>query len=269
MNLPSRAAEAPPRRSAVGAETWLTPCSGLGVHRLIVFPHAGAGAASGVGFARQFEGTGATVSIVRYPGRETRLDEAPAASMDCLVDRLAAELAPLAQGEFSLFGHSMGALVAFELAHRWRAQAMVPVRLWISGCRPPQVPAERPHLHPLPDAEFVDNLRRRYDALPAALLAHPELLALMLPALRADFGCVETYALRERPALAVPLAILRGNHDRWLDASTRAGWARHTTATVEEHVFPGGHFYLEGCVADVAQLIVRSTMGSRKGDQRG
>ncbi len=224
--------------------------------RLIVFPHAGAGTAAYVRLARELAARGVDTAVVRYPGRETRLGESPAQSVGALVAQLAVELAPLGAGDFSFFGHSLGSLVAFELAHAWQqAGVRLPRRLWLSGRRPPQVPADEPPLHGLPDREFLAAVGGRYDALPPALLAEPELVALMLPVLRADFRCAETYAFTPRPPLAVPLTILRGADDRWVPAASAAGWAAHTTQAVAEHVLPGGHFYLEGALPQVARFV--------------
>lgn len=251
-----------PLRAPDGApHPWLTVGEDRpGRARLIVFPHAGAGTAAYVRFARELAGRGLGVAIVRYPGRETRLGEAAAQSIGELVAQLAVQLAPLGEGPFSFFGHSLGSLVAFELAHAWRqAGRRLPRRLWLSGRRPPQVPADPPHLHGLPDGEFLAAVGRRYEAIPPALLAEPELVALMLPILRADFRCAETYVSAPRPPLDVPLTILRGADDGWVPAASAAGWAAHTTQAVDEHVLPGGHFYLEAVLPRVAGLVAGET----------
>jgi medium-chain acyl-[acyl-carrier-protein] hydrolase len=179
--------------------------------------------------------------------------------MNRLVHQLAHELAPLARGDFSFFGHSMGALVAFELAHAWRGEGRSPRRLWLSGRPPPEVSSPRPLLHSLPDSAFVRALQERYGALPTSVLADRGLLALVLPALRADFSAVETYRLSEREPLAVPLSIVHGRDDPWLRGGAASGWARHTSAGMHEHAFPGGHFYLESSLEAVARCIACAT----------
>lgn len=246
------------RRGERAAEATLDLGAETAPHRVIVFPHAGAGTAAYVRLARAFVERGLAVSIVRYPGRETRLLETPADSVGALVAVLAAELAPRVTGACSFFGHSLGALVAFELAHAWRTAGPTPVRLWLSGRRPPQVPADLPHLHPLSGAEFLQAVAARYEALPPALLRSPELVELTLPVLRADFCCSETYCSPGRLPLDTPITILRGAADRWLDASAVAGWSPHTTGPVDERVFPGGHFFLDTALDQVASLVAAS-----------
>lgn len=266
MNATVTAATSPLRPSCAAHEAWLTPLPISGAHRLIVFPHAGAGTASYVRLARDFGAIGIEVAIVRYPGRENRMGEPLVSDLGMLVERLASDLAPLARGHFSLLGHSMGALVAFELAHAWRERHAAPHRLWISGRRAPEIPADLPHLHTLPDRELLLAVQRRYQALPDAVLAHPELVEMMLPVLRADFSCVETYRCPPRSPLAVPLSVLRGTADRWVDDTARTGWARHTTNQTDEHVFSGGHFYLDQNLPALVHLIgavCRSVDGAR------
>lgn len=229
---------------------------------MIVFPHAGGGTAAYVRLGRELAARGMSVAIVRYPGRETRMHDPVPGGIGMLAHTLAGELAPLAAGTYSFFGHSMGALLAFELAHRWQSCGLRPRHLWLSGRRAPQIPADRPHLHALPDAEFLAAVNRRYEALPAALLAVPELVELMLPVLRADFRCVETYVAPSRLPLDVPITILRGREDRWIDATAVAGWGQHTTGGVDEVVFPGGHFYLDAVLRDVAARLAERAADS-------
>src|SRR5690606_8897541 len=137
------------RPNLASSPAWLALGSPRAERRVLIFPHAGSGAAYYVRFGRMLAEWGWSVAIVRYPGRETRFAETPPSSLVELVDGLAADLAPLASGRFSFFGHSLGALVAFELAHAWRRRGGVePERLWVSGRRPPHLPADVPHLHP-------------------------------------------------------------------------------------------------------------------------
>src|SRR5207344_936510 len=103
-------------------------------------------------------------------------------------------LTPLFDVPFALFGHSMGALAAFEMARELRRRrGPKPVRLLVSGARAPQRPNPDPPLRHLADREFLDEVKRRYDGIPGAVLENPELVELLLPCLRADFHLVETY----------------------------------------------------------------------------
>lgn len=245
---------------------WLSLGDPASARRVIVFPHAGGGASAYVRLGRHLAERGVAVTLVRYPGRESRLDEPLPRDIGELADAAARELGPVAAGAVDFFGHSMGALVAFEVAHRWRRQGRPARRLWLSGRRGPDVPLDAPPLHPLPDAEFIAAVHHRYGALPAVLRDSPELLELLLPALRSDFRNVETYQPVDRAPLDLPISVMRGAADPWLDETAAAAWARHTTSPVEEHVFPGGHFYLDEVLPRVAALIAGSG-GLRTADE--
>jgi len=230
------------------AEDWLAaPVARPGAElRLFCLPHAGGGTAAYAALARLVPEP-IDVRPVRLPGRETRLREAPYRRVASLVADAVRALEPLFDRPFALFGHSLGALLAFELAHRLREEGgPEPVHLFVSGRRAPHVPDPEPPLSLLPDERLVDELRRRYDGIPQAVVETPELLELFLPILRADCELLDTYAYAEREPLQVPISAFTGADDRRVGPDDLAGWARHTSGAFRARVLPGGHFYFQG-----------------------
>lgn len=194
-------------------------------------------------------------TAVELPGRGRRLLEAPFTRAEPLVAALADVLEPLTQQPYALFGHSMGALLAFELAHELRCrERSAPRRLFVSGRRAPYLPPARRGLHLLPDAELLDEVRGM-DGTPQEVFAEPELVQLLLPALRADFALCDAYAYVPRPPLDCPITALGGSADPGVPPDTLDGWRAHTTAEYRQHVLPGGHFYLQDAASTVARLI--------------
>lgn len=225
--------------------------------RLFCLPFAGAGASYYYSWARALADTPIELAAVQLPGRENRCNEPAFRSMPLLIEALSDALMPsLDDRPVWLFGHSMGALLAFELARALRERARSePAHLFVSGAKaPPHLkPFER--LHELPDAAFVRVMAERYQGIPPAVLANRDLLALMLPALRADMTMIETYEYRESAPLACDISALGGDRDPHADASALEGWRDVTTGTVTCRTFSGGHSYLSDARADVVQMF--------------
>lgn len=214
--------------------------------RLFCFPYAG-GAASV--FAPLAPHLPASVDLrpVQLPGRESRFHDAPIARLDPLVRSLAASLLPYLTPPFAFLGHSMGALVGFELAHFLRAHDFpLPTHLFAAGCSAPQVFDVEPKVHALPDGELIEELRR-LEGTPESVLRDPELMQLLLPVLRADFAVCETYVYEARPPLACPIAVFGGTLDPVVSGEQLAAWGAQTTDAFAVHLFDGGHFFLHAC----------------------
>lgn len=227
--------------------------------RLFCFPHAGGGAASYRGWPRLFGGA-LDVCAIQLPGRANRLDEPPIASMQLLVERLTQELAPHLDVPFAFFGHSMGAIVATELCRSLAALGLpTPVQLFVSGRRPSGMPDPNPPLRHLSDASFLVEIQRRYAAIPAEVAAEPDVLSLLLPALRADIEALETHVPRSREPLACPILAIGGSDDPLTPRSDLEEWRRQTSHGLRVRLFPGGHFYLDACrdavVAEIASTL--------------
>lgn len=142
------------------------------------------------------------VCPLELPGRGKRITSAPFTRLQLLVQAIAIALLPYLDKPFAFFGHSMGGLVSFELARLLRKNyGKVPVHLFVSGYRAPQVPDPDPPIHDLPEPEFLEELRR-LNGTPEIVLENTELMQMLLPALRADFAVIETYAYTpESPCL--------------------------------------------------------------------
>lgn len=228
------------------ADRWITrprPSSRARL-RLLCLPHAGGGASSFRGWADALPPE-VEVCPVQLPGRENRVAEPPFDRLPPLVEALADAVGPLLSLPFALFGHSNGALIGFELARTLRARGRPgPVHLFASGRRAPDLPSDRPPTHHLPDAEFLADLQE-LGGIPAQILEHPELLAVLLPTLRADVAIYESYAFREEPPLACPITAYGGLTDPKVSRETLEAWGRHTAGPFVTRLFPGGHFYLQ------------------------
>ena len=181
---------------------------------------------------------------MELPGRGTRIKQALFTRMEPLVEAIALALLPELDKPFAFFGHSMGALVSFELARLLRKQGeRQPTHLFISGRRAPEIPDRSP-IYALPKAEFVEALCRRYKGMPSEVLKNPELMELFLPILRADFEVLETYVYKNEPAFDFPITAFGGLQDTEATRQDLEAWVKHTTADFKLQMFPGDHFFI-------------------------
>ena len=212
--------------------------------RLFCFPYEVGGASDFHGWQASLP-VGVAVYPVQPPGRENRLREPTFTAMGPLVEAAAKALRPHLRPPFALFGHSLGALVAFELAHRLRWEgAPAPSCLFASGCRAPQLqrPPELP-AHLLSRADLIAELRR-FKGTPEAVLNNVELQDLLLPVFLADFSAVETYHYTEEEPFDSPITVYGGAEDELVDGPGLTGWAAQTAGAFCLHRLPGGHFFL-------------------------
>jgi medium-chain acyl-[acyl-carrier-protein] hydrolase len=223
--------------------------------RLFCFPYAGAGAYTFATWQQQVPGY-LHVYGVQLPGRENRMAERPLSDTDEIVGQVAPVIARQGDRPFALFGHSVGAAIAFEVA-RWlrRQGGPQPAALFVAGRRAADLPMRDPPLHGLPDAEFIDGVCR-FGGTPPGVLDDPDLVELFLPALRADITAAETYQYLPEPPLACPIVAMQGAADGSVLEYEVAGWDRHTTAGLRRHDFPGGHFFIRQDEAAVLSAVV-------------
>lgn len=223
--------------------------------RLFCFPHAG-GAAS---FFRTWpDGLPDDVELVaiQLPGREQRLTEPPFTAIAEVLPLLVAGIHPLLDRPFAFFGYSLGAFVSLEVARRLRAQhGLDPLHLFVAGQRAPQVPdRETPFCH-LPDAEFFDVIRTRYDGLSDEVMRNADLMQFIKIALRADIEMNETYEHRPEQPLGCPITAYHGVEDDSVREDEVASWSVQTTGRFSMQTFPGNHFFVERSRVDMLRAI--------------
>nr|BBH88091.1 thioesterase [Thermosporothrix sp. COM3] len=184
------------------------------------------------------------VCPIQLPGRENRLLEAPFTDLFSLINALGPIVQELLDKPYAFFGHSMGAIISFELARFLRqANRQGPVHLYVSGHRAPHLPDPGAPTYHLPEAEFIKELVR-LNGTPQEVLQNAELLQLLIPLLRADFAISETYQYIEDAPLACKITALGSTQDSEVSIEELQGWSRQTTNAFQQHIFPGDHFYI-------------------------
>jgi medium-chain acyl-[acyl-carrier-protein] hydrolase len=223
--------------------------------RLFCLPYAGGGASVYRAWAGLLPAE-IELCVIQLPGREQRIGEPAHTAMPDLVAALAEQLAPwVADLPYALFGHSLGALVAYELGQALRATAAGPRHLFVSASPPPHCAGQRRPIHTLPDDQFIDELRR-LKGTPEQVLQHRELMELLLPVLRADFSLLNTYAHRQHPPLPCPIAAFAGAADQEIPTDVVQRWQEYTAAAFRLRVVPGGHFFLHRAGPTLIQAIL-------------
>jgi medium-chain acyl-[acyl-carrier-protein] hydrolase len=230
---------------AAATNPWLAVARPDPLARLRLFCFAYAGGDASV-FRSWPDNLPAAVEVypVRLPGRGPRLSEEPFRRLPALVEALVPALLPHTDKPFAFFGHSMGALVAFEVARRLRRVHRVePAHLFLSGSSAPQLPRTGKRTYDLPDAEFVENLRR-LNGTPREVLEHGELLELIMGQLRADFELIQTYTYTSEPPLSCGVSVFGGLDDCPSGAERLAPWREQTTGAFSLSMLPGDHFFI-------------------------
>lgn len=231
--------------------------------RLFCFPFAGGSAAV---FRSFTAGLPPEIEVwaANLPGHGSRLGEAPLVDLRAAARLLAQALTPLSHGcPFAFFGHSLGALLAFEVARvlRWQGQRL-PTHLYVSATIAPHLPRIDRQWHTLPDAELVAEMGK-YNGLPAELLAEPELLALFLPGLRADLTMIETDVyVPERP-FAFPITAFGGAADPLVSQDELTAWREQTRGKFQMTLFEGDHFFLDAAQPAILAAVTQSGIKGR------
>ncbi|MFL6283823.1 MAG: thioesterase II family protein [Pyrinomonadaceae bacterium] len=224
--------------------------------RLFCFPYAGGGPSIYRGWEHYLP-AGVDVWPVQLPGRGSRYNETPYASWDALVTDLAEAIKDFLDLPFSFFGHSLGALLSFELALRLRGRLGVePLHLFVSGCRAPQLPRDDPHINHLPDEQFIKEVGA-LNGTPREVLENRELLQTVLGALRADFRLAETYACSAESPLGCPVTAFGGSEDAAGTREEMEAWELRTTGPFNYWILPGDHFFIHTSEPMVLQILSR------------
>lgn len=225
--------------------------------RLVCLPYAGGSAAIYHDWQAHVPAD-VEVIAVELPGHGRRFPEPPLWELSQIIDHVTPALAETADRPYVIFGHSMGALLAYELALAMKARyRRSPLMVVTSASRGPTVPLDRRPLHALPQAEFFAELRR-FGGIPGEVLAHGEALRLFEPALRADFAIVDRYRRESAPPLERPLLVLGAVDDSHVSQRDLQAWSSVGGRPLAFLQFEGGHFFLHDKKNDVPGSIVRS-----------
>jgi medium-chain acyl-[acyl-carrier-protein] hydrolase len=227
--------------------------------RLFCFPYAGGGASLFRAWPDDLP-PAVEIGAVQYPGRENRWREPLLSDGELLVESLAADLQPHLDRPFAFFGHSLGALIAFEIARRIdHAARSKLVQLFVSAHAAPHITSTNPPLHQLPPAEFRRKIAE-LDGTPQEVLQNAELMELVLPILRADFTINETYVYRPDLPLDRPISALGGLRDQLVTRPQLEAWRAQTTGAFTLRMFPGQHFFINDMGPLVRRIIAQDLL---------
>jgi medium-chain acyl-[acyl-carrier-protein] hydrolase len=225
--------------------------------RLFCFPFAAGASAT---YRQWPKGLPPHVEVigVELPGRGARLKDKPFCQMRPLIEALSDAIMPLLDLNHAFFGHSMGAMISFELARELRLRGAPQLRhLFVSGRRAPQIPDTRPVTYNLPDPELKARLQE-LNGTPPEVLDHAELMELMLPIIRADFEIVQTYEFTAGEPLQCPITAFGGVDDTEAQPGDLQPWKNQTRDKFELRMLPGDHFFLRSFEGRLLEMLSRS-----------
>lgn len=239
----------------VGKQPWIDVPVSRPAARLRVYclPYAGGGAAVYKSWPDKLDERIEVRSLL-LPGRERHLVEPALPSVEALADLIVPALVADLDGRpFAIFGHSLGALLGFEVAIRLVKTAWLPVHLLASGARAPHLPDRGGH-HRMPDAEFLRAVGD-LGGTPPELASHQEFLELMLPTLRLDFTAAETYHRCPSQPLPCPITVFGGADDPLCSRRELDEWSVHTISSFHVHLLPGDHFFVTTARTALLDLV--------------
>jgi surfactin synthase thioesterase subunit len=220
--------------------------------RLVCLPHAGGSAPFFLPVSAALS-PGVDVVAIQYPGRQDRRAEQPIDDVAALADQIHEVLRSQPEMPLTLFGHSLGAIVAFEIARRFETGGQGVARLFASGRRAPSTHRNEA-VHLRDDAGILGEVHK-LNGTASAVLSDDELMRAALPALRADYRAAETYSCAPDVAISCPITVLTGDNDPKTTLDEAGAWARHTSGSFDLRVFSGGHFFLSDQANQVIKLL--------------
>ena len=228
--------------------------------RVFCFPFAGGGASTFNAWADELPydvRVQVELCAIQLPGRETNMKAPPYKSISPLLDALAPVIGRDQSMPFAFLGHSMGALISFELARQLRRERRRgPTHMIVAGHRAPQLPERHRPVHDLPDQEIIASLRI-FGGTPEGVLQNSELMDLFLPVLRADFAVCESYVYASEEALTCSITAFGGNDDGRVSREELSAWRAQTSNSFSMHMFPGDHFFIQSAQALVLRVLAQ------------
>jgi len=222
--------------------------------QIFCFPYSGGGASIFYDWPKYFP-QDINIMALQLPGHESRMAEELVSDLILLIDKLAVAISPYLDKPYIFFGHSLGALISFELTHRLKKMNVsLPKCLIVSGRAAPHTPSKNGIIHNLPNSEFIAKLKE-YNGLPEIILDNQELLDLFLPIIRADFKLSESHLHMKDEPLPVPIIALAGKNDQNVIIENVALWMEHTTKSFKEYLLPGDHFFIKSHLEEVLNII--------------
>lgn len=210
--------------------------------RLFCFPHAGGTARMYRSWQERFSPS-IEIHAIQLPGHGSRLREQPFTAMDPMVEAIDKAICDQLDRPFAFFGHSLGALIGLELAHKLRSERKLePYHLFIAACRPPHIPHIASITYNLPEEEFIASLRD-LQGTPTEVLDNPELMDSLMPSLRADFQVLQTYRFTERETLGCPITVIGGTADREVQHTDLERWRDRSKGSFALHLLMASHFF--------------------------
>ena len=221
---------------------------------LVCFPHAGGGASFFKSWLKYLH-EDIELLALQLPGREELLSETPNTDIQNIVSSIIPILTTKLDKPFYFFGHSMGAILAYEIIKRFeQLKFNLPEKLFVSGFRAVHLPDRNPKIHKLNEEKFLHGVRL-YDGISIEVEKYPELLQLMLPALLADFTAVENYSYTHKSKISVPIVAFGGKEDKTVDTDELQDWSKHTNSAFNYYLFKGGHFYLSEKITALMKVM--------------
>ena len=240
-----------------GTERWINradPGSADRPVRLFCLPYAGGGASLYRSWPADLPAV--DVAAVQLPGREDRADEPASSCMAEVVGGVADAVVPLLDRPYAVFGHSMGARIAFELARELRRRDLpAPAVLFVSAGKAPHIPrVPTPPLSTMPDRLFL-RVIQNLDGMPPEIATDADFRQAVLPTLRADMGLVDSYEYVDEPALGMPIRAFGGTQDTDVREDDLTAWQVHTTAAFRLRMLRGGHFVVRTCRRELTRAV--------------
>lgn len=242
--------------------TYLEPAESIKLN-IFFFPYAGAGTQH---FRQWQEHLPRHVGcyLAHLPGHEQRIDEPFFDRLEPLIQELSTIIVPCLNLPFVFFGHSMGALLSFELARALRRNKLpLPQLLFISACSAPQIKDWHAPTYTLSDASFLRKID--HITLPAEIRTNQDLLQTFLPVIRGDFALCETYQYVPEQPLSCPISACGGIEDNYVGYEEIVSWNQQTSTSCCVRMFPGGHLFLHSAQDLLLQAICQDLQYMVKG----